>query len=105
MTDYLVTGDTRPVITGTIHARDDATDLEVLTGCTVKFQMRRKRDRRLMVDADAEVTSTVSGGVAYSLGENDTAVPGEYVIEWQVTYPDGRKQTTADLREITIRRR
>ncbi len=105
MTDYLVTGDTRPVITGTIHARDDESDLEDLTGCTVNFQMRRLRDRRLMVDAEADIVTAVSGSVTYTLDVNDTAIPGDYGIEWQVTYPDGRKQTTADLREITIRRR
>jgi len=49
--------------------------------------------------------TAASGEVRYVMGPNDTAVPGSYGIEWQVIYPDGKKQTTATLHEVTIRRR
>lgn len=105
MTDILVVGDTGPVITGSIHKAGDTTQREDLTSCTVRFQMRRLMDRRLMVDQPAEIVTAISGEVRYLLGANDTAIPGDYGIEWQVTYPDGKRQTTATLHEVTIRRR
>jgi len=105
MPDVLVVGDTGPIITGVIHKADDISDLEDLTAAEVRFQMRRASDRRLMIDRVAAIDVAASGEVHYSLQANDTAIPGEYVIEWQVTYPSGRKQTTATLHELTIRRR
>jgi Rib/alpha/Esp surface antigen-like repeat protein len=105
VTDILVVGDTGPVITGTIHAAGDTADLEDLTNCSVRFQMRRLTDRRLMVDEPADIVTAISGDVRYVMGPNDTAVPGDYGVQWQVTYPDGKKQTTATMHEVTIRRR
>lgn len=105
MPDVLVVGDTGPIITGVIHKSDNTDDREDLTGASVHFQMRRASDRRLMVDRAAAIDTAASGEVHYSLEANDTAIPGEYVLEWQVTYPSGRKQTTATLHELTIRRR
>lgn len=105
MTDVLVVGDTGPAITGTIHKRGDTSDVENLVGSSVKFQMRRARDRKLMVDADADIINPASGSVSYSLEVNDTAIAGEYVYQWQVTYPDSKVQTTYETKELTIRRR
>lgn len=105
MPDTLVQGDTGPVITGTIHKKGDVNDPEVLTGATVNFQMRRARDRKLMVDSAATIVDPASGTVSYTLEENDTAIAGDYVYQWQVTYVDGKKQTTFETKELTIRRR
>lgn len=105
MPDVLVVGDTAPIITGTLYLNDDITQPQDLTDCTVRFQMRRTQDRRLTVDQLAEVVTAESGTVRYVLGPNDTAIPGDYGIEWQVTYPDGKRQTTATLHNVEIRRR
>jgi hypothetical protein len=105
MADVLVVGDTGPIITGVIHKAGNADLHENLTDCSVNFQMRRVSDRALIVDREADIDVAISGQVHYALESNDTAIPGEYVLEWQVTYPSGRKQTTATLHEITIRRR
>jgi hypothetical protein len=105
MTDTLVVGDRGQIIRGTIYKRDDPKDVDDLTGASVRFQMRRSTDKRLMIDRAATIDVAASGEVSYALGMNDTAIPGDYVLEWQVTYPSGRKQTTATLREVTIRRR
>jgi hypothetical protein len=105
MADILVAGDTGPAITGTIHKRGDTSDIEILTGATVKFQMRRARDRKLMVDTAATVIDAASGTVSYALDVNDTAIAGDYVYQWEVTYTDGKIQTTFETKELTIRRR
>lgn len=104
MTDVLVAGDTAPVIEGTIFQKGTTTR-QNLSGCTVRFQMRRVNDRRLTVDEVADIVTAASGEVRYVLGANDTAIPGDYGIQWQVVYPDGKKQTTATLIPVTIRRR
>ena len=67
--------------------------------------MRRSSDRRLMINREAVIDVPASGQVHYALQTNDTAIAGDYVAEWQVTYPSGRIQTTATLHPITVRRR
>jgi hypothetical protein len=58
-----------------------------------------------MVDALADIVDPASGMVSYALQANDTAIPGDYLYQWQITYPDGRKQTTYEPKQLTVRRR
>ncbi len=97
-----VQGDTAPAITATISHDSDGSALD-LDGCTVKFQMRKENDRRFTVNNDATVVTPASGSVSYSWGPNDLAVPGTYLVQWEVTYADDRIQTTSTT-EITVRR-
>jgi len=99
-----VQGDTAPDITAIIHEEDDATALVDLTGASVKFQMRKADDRRYRVNAAATVTDAANGAVSYSWGPNDLAQHGTYIVQWEVTYPGGRVQTTSPEVEITVRR-
>jgi hypothetical protein len=101
--EVLVSGDSKITARGTISKT--AGGYEDLSGTTVLFQMRRRSDRRLMINRPAEIESTASGAVSYLLEANDIAIPGNYVIQWQVVYPDGKRQTTRNLEEIEIRRR
>ncbi len=104
-TNVLVVGDTAPIIRGTILKKGTTTP-EDLTDCLeVRFQMRRLADRRLTVDEEAEILVAESGTVRYVMGPNDTAIPGDYGVQWQITFPDGKKQTTATLIPVTVRRR
>lgn len=105
MADILVQGDTGPLISGVIHEKDSPAKITNLAGASVKFQMRRIRDTNLMVDGDADISVPASGEVSYSLEANDTAYPGDYQYQWQVTFPDGKKQTTYQAKELTIRKR
>lgn len=105
MADVIVQGDTGPNVTGVIHEKGNPDNVTNLTGATVKFQMRRVRDAKLMVDSLAVVDTPASGVVHYEWGENDTAYPGDYQYQWQVTFPDGTKQTTYEAKELTIRKR
>lgn len=99
-----VQGDTAPSINSTIHARGNPSAVVDLTGCEVHFQMRKADDRRFTVNNVADIVDEEAGAVRYDWGPNDLSVPGEYIIQWQVTYPDAKVQTTADPEVITVRR-
>ena len=99
-----VQGDTAPDITAIIHEEDDPTSVIDLTDCAVKFQMREEDDRRYQVNAAATVTDAAAGKVSYSWGPNDLSRPGTFLVQWEVTYPGGRIQTTSPEVTITVRR-
>ena len=101
-----VQGDTEPDLNALLHREDEPTNILDLTNVSeVRFQMRKADDRRFTVDNLATIVSALAGTVRYSWGPNDLAVPGEYEIQWRVTYTDARKQTTAQTQTITVRRR
>lgn len=99
-----VQGDTAPDITAIIHEEDDPTVLVDLTNATVRFQMRRLDDKRYQVNSVATITNAGAGAVSYSWGPNDLSVPGTFYVQWEVTYPGGRVQTTSPEVAITVRR-
>lgn len=99
-----VTGNMRPSLTGVIHEEGDPTALINLTGCTVRFQMRKSDDKRFTVNAAASVVDAAGGEVRYDWAANDLNVPGTYLVQWEVTFPDNKTQTTAEPVEIEVRR-
>jgi hypothetical protein len=105
-TPILVQGDTRPTIKANLYVRDSSPREYVnLAGVQgVRFQMRKADDKRYTVNGSATVTSTVSGGVEYQLGASDLDTAGDYFIQWEVTFGDGKVQTTSVQNPITVRR-
>jgi len=99
-----VTGNTKPFLSGTIHDEDDATEPVNLAGCSVVFQMRKADDKRFTVNAAAIVVSAADGTVRYEWGDNDLNTPGTYLVQFEVTYPDGKTQTTSTPVAIEVRR-
>jgi len=99
-----VSGDTAPDIKATLHDADDSSIVFDLSGATVQFQMRRPDDRRFTVNAAADVLVATAGQVSYTWGPNDLAVPGDYDTQWEVTFPSGKVQTTAETVSIIVRR-
>ena len=99
-----VQGDTAPDITAIIHEEDAPTSVIDLTSATVKFQMRKADDKRYRVNSAATITDAPNGAVKYSWGPNDLAHDGTFTVQWEVTYPGGRLQTTSPEVEITVRR-
>ena len=99
-----VQGDTGPDITAIIHEEGDVAAVVDLTNAAVRFQMRKPDDRRYRVNAAASITDATGGAVSYSWGANDLAQSGTFIVQWEVTYPGGRVQTTVQEVEITVRR-
>jgi baseplate upper protein BppU len=99
-----VQGDTGPDITATLHEFGDQLAILDLTGSTVKFQMRKPDDKRFTVNAAADIVDADAGEVSYSWGPNELAVPGDYQVQWEVTFPDAKVETTDPPNLITVRR-
>jgi hypothetical protein len=99
----LVQGDSAPTIFGTV-LKPDGTAKDLSSVTEVKFQMRKADDRRYTVDAEAEVVDAATGRVSYDWEANDLSVAGEYIGQWQLTFADGKVQTTTPANTITVRR-
>jgi hypothetical protein len=98
-----VQGDTGPTIRAQIT--DEVTGDPInLTNCTVKFQMRKPDDTRYQVNAGATITNASQGLVAYSWGQKDLAIWGEYDAQWEITFQDAVVQTTTPANRINVRR-
>lgn len=100
----LVQGDTAPDLVAVIHEEDDADTPIDLTDATVSFQMRKPDDRRFTVNAGMFLEDAPNGRVRYEWGANDLAVPGDYQAQFEVTFLDGKIQTTKAPFTIEVRR-
>lgn len=100
-----VQGNTAPDIVAQLHDELTPTIPLNLTGVLgVKFQMRKPDDKLFQVDADAVVTNPSQGLVSYSWGPKDLGIEGEYQVQWEVTFGDGKVQTVARPNTILVRR-
>ena len=99
-----VQGDTGPDLVAIIH--EDTTDKEPidLTDASVAFQMRKPDDKRYTVNAVVEIEDAEAGRVRYEWGPNDLAVTGLYDGQFEVTFSDGKIQTTKTPFTIEVRR-
>jgi hypothetical protein len=99
-----VQGDTAPPVTGALKNLD-GTPADLTNVDEARFQMRKPDDRRYTVDAIADIVGApTNGNVKYDWAADDLDVPGEYIAQWELTYVDGRIQTTHPANTITIRR-
>jgi len=104
-----VQGDTGPPIKATLKQKSEtgvltAVNLTAIGVNTVKFQMRRPDDKRYTVNAAATIVEATTGKVKYEWAPNDLDVPGEYIGQWEMTYLDGKVQTTEPPNTITVRK-
>lgn len=92
MSDFTIkSGATSPDLLVTLL---DGTAPQDLTGATVRMRMRPVHGGDLTLDAPATVVSpATSGVVSYTWVDDDTAVPGEYEVEWVVTFSGGAEQS------------
>lgn len=103
-----VTGDTGPAYTARIPLLDndgEATGSYAdLTGATVNFQMRKPNAKKYQVNQPAVIVGAPTDGrVSYSWAANDLGYPGEYDVQFEVTFNDSTIQTTV-VETITVER-
>lgn len=100
----LVQGDTAPDMHWTLHELGNPNAPIDLTDATVAFQMRKPDDRRYTVNVQCELVDAENGRVRYEWGANDLATPGEYQGQFEITFLDGKIQTTKVPITIGVRR-
>lgn len=104
MTVTFVQGDTAPTVLATIHDQTDPTQPLNLSNATVKFQMRGANDRYYRVNASCTIVNAATGEVSYTWGDHDLDVSGDYIVQFEVTYLNGKIQTTSTPISVTVRR-
>jgi hypothetical protein len=102
MADFTIKAhDRRPSIQATLSTAGTAVDLT--TAVSVKFIMANASNT-VVVNTTAVIVTASQGVVRYDWGATDTATPGNYTAEWEVTWSAGIKQTfpTAAYHSIAI---
>jgi hypothetical protein len=99
-----VQGDTAPPLLGQILKVSDSTPRDLTSASEIRFQMRKADDKKYTVDAVAAIVTPDEGRVSHSWGDHDLSVPGEYNVQWEIHWTDGRIQTTEPPNTITVRR-
>lgn len=91
-------GDTLPVLLHTI------TPLTDLTGASATFTMRGKAGTMAINSAGATIASAANGTLQYDFTAANTAIAGDYIGEFEVTFADSSVQTfpSADYINISI---
>ena len=91
MSDFTIkSGATSPDLVVTLL---DGGTPQDLTGASVTMRMRPVSGGPLTLEAPAAVVApTESGVVSYTWVDDDTATPGEYEVEWVVTFANGTEQ-------------
>lgn len=100
MTNKIKQNDTARVFQDTLTFHDQVIDL---TGCVVYFILRKVHGvvfrKRL-----ATVLNAIQGTVEYDPVALDTAEAGRFMVEWEITFPDGTILTAPEdgYRELII---
>ncbi len=91
-TYYVKRGDSLPPAEAQL-LKEDKTPLN-LTDASVRFLVRTApRGGVLLIGRPAVVSDIEGGKVLYAWQDGDTESPGTYVVEWEVTFLDGKKVT------------
>ena len=94
-------GDTAPSLQDALTYSDDsAVDL---TGASLSFVMRAlSASMPLTLTGTAAITAPALGEVAYTFSAADTAVAGQYMANWRVTFPDGAVMTFPTVGYLSV---
>lgn len=99
----LVQGDTRPQLKARLTITRTQQPVDLSSATSVRFQMKQENDRKYTVDAEASIVDAADGRVAYTWGPNDLRAPGTYIAQWEITWAENAKQTTAQPGTIEVR--
>lgn len=89
--DYTVKqSDTLPLLQATLK---DANGIIILTGATVKLKVRSVFDSVLKVNAACTIVNALLGTVSYQWLTADCDTAGEFYMEFEIVFNDGREVT------------
>jgi len=100
---YWKQGDTAPAIAEQLL---DGLGAPVnLASATVKFMMWGQGGTAVKVNAAATITDAALGKVSYTPSATDTDTPGDYLVEWQVTFGGGAVETfpNSDWQKVRVK--
>lgn len=102
MSDFSIKAHDRlPSIQAQLFSGNDPVNLSTAT--TVFFTMRLVGSTGTpKVDTAATIVDAINGIVRYDWVDADTANPGSYEAEWEVTWTGGKKQTFPTLTYHTV---
>lgn len=83
-------GDTAPILVATF--KDSAGDAVLISGASVKILVYTLGGTEVF-SASMSVSSEVAGTAEYEWQLTDTATPGTYLVEFEVTFADGSVET------------
>ncbi|MCK9327662.1 MAG: phage baseplate upper protein [Bacteroidales bacterium] len=72
---------------------DDKTPVDLTDAESVNLRLRLDGSSTFTVDKPCVIVDPTSGLVQYSPEDEDTAIPGMYIMEYLITYLGGRIQT------------
>jgi hypothetical protein len=100
---YWKQGDTAPAIAEQLF--DGTGTAVVLTGASVKFMMWGQGDTAVKVNAAATITDAATGKVSFTPSAAQTDTPGDYLVEWQVTFSGGAIETfpNSDWQKVRVK--
>jgi len=88
---YIKQNDSRPYLDAQLFNADNT--VIDLTGCTVRFIMAPTSGGSVKVNGLCAITDAMNGKVRYYWQTGDTDAFGDYKAEFEVTFPDGSRQT------------
>jgi hypothetical protein len=100
---YWKQGDTAPAIAEQLF--DGLGAVVNLTGASVKFMMWGPGDAAVKVNAAATITDAPNGKVSFTPTSTHTDTPGDYIVEWQVTFGGGAVETfpNGDWQKVRVK--
>ena len=100
---YWKQGDSAPALLATLVDGDGVA--VNLTAASVKFMMWGPGDAAVKVNSAATITDAATGKVSYTPTALNTDTPGDYIVEWQVTFSGGAIETfpNADWQKIRVK--
>lgn len=73
-----------------------------LTGCSVRFHMRKIGSSQAKTDAPASITDADNGIVVYAWSAQDTDTVGSFEAEFEVTFTGGEIESFPNNRFIEV---
>jgi hypothetical protein len=100
MAFYIKQNDTSPALQVTL--KDGNGDVVNLTGCSVRFHMRKIGATSTKVDDAATISDPTGGIVYYNWSASDTDTVGSFEAEFEVTFIGGEIESFPNNKQFIV---